>query len=336
MRTKNNSGIILIVVLWILVILSLFVFGLSRRTSIELALTRYAIGKMKSKYIAMGGFIYSLAKIKEGLKNSESNRVDIKYRCGFLLKEDQAVEDIFKGVKLGDGFFDIGYFFEDESGESRFVYGIRDEDSKLNLNALDPSKKEILSNLIALSGYDENFAETIASSFVKWRWGEENALLKKQRVLSSIDEFLMIEGVTKELFDKLKNFITVFPRTGRLALNIDTSDREVLTAFTRFCSGDKNNTTREDGDSLAEKIILYRAGEDGIAATADDRPVEMNDLPLNAKEKAIFSYLQRFRTRVSSHLLISVRGKEENFSTTTYLDAVVRRDNLSVVYWDRH
>ena len=52
LRGNNKSGIIMIVVLWILAILSILAIGLGRTARIDLALTKHRIGKLKADFLS--------------------------------------------------------------------------------------------------------------------------------------------------------------------------------------------------------------------------------------------------------------------------------------------
>ena len=55
---RNNSGIILLVVLWTLVVLTALAMSLGRSTNIELALTKFSVSKIKSKYPVLVKVLY--------------------------------------------------------------------------------------------------------------------------------------------------------------------------------------------------------------------------------------------------------------------------------------
>ncbi len=101
-RTRNDSGIILLVVLWMMVILSFLAVGLGRRTSIDLALTKFAVGQSRASNLAWAGLMYAIDQIKKDSEDSAAAGLDTAYLCGITLEEGQVPEDIFKEVRLGD------------------------------------------------------------------------------------------------------------------------------------------------------------------------------------------------------------------------------------------
>lgn len=356
MLPGKNSGVVLIVVLWILVILSMLAIGLGRKSSVELALAKYSIDKLKSKYIAMAGLVYAMEKIRKGSNNKGSNKTDTRFQCGFALEDGQSVEDIFKNIGLKDGYFDIYYSEGVSSSGKSFRYGFTDEESKININTIGPDNQKVLSNLIAQFNYEEGLADTLAEAVIQWRdrgqnvfsapfsagdrgpgmLSQENLPSLQANLFGSVDELMLVDGMTQEIYDKIKKYVTVFPEAGRFLVNVNTAERPVLVAFARNFSGNMTNTTMDDADSLADKIINYRYGDDGVWATADDRVVDHNEMALVAKERAIFLSMMRHQTKVSRYLRVRVKGTDATSSVVSNIEAVVRRDDLSLVYWKRN
>jgi len=77
---------------------------------------------------------------------------------------------------------------------------------------------------------------------------------KKNIDYESPDEMLLVKGMTKQAYDKLTDYVTIY---GDGAVNINTASREVLIALGLQ-------------DSLVEKILSVRRGKDGLEATGDD------------------------------------------------------------------
>lgn len=80
------------------------------------------------------------------------------------------------------------------------------------------------------------------------------------------EELLLIEGMTREIYDQFKDLVTTY---GAGAVNINTAAQETLTAL-------------GIGDDLTAKIRTYRTGGDGVERTEDDRvfsfPAEIADV----------------------------------------------------------
>ena len=348
LRPKNSSGIILIVVLWILVILSLLAIGFSRKVNVNLALTKYAIGKMRSRYIAMAGLMYAIDQIKQDSEDAKTNILDTKYQCGFSLQENQTVENLFKKKGVGGGSFTIGYSLLDQDRKTH--YGLEDEESKVNLNGLNTGNYKILQYLLDELGF-ENSSVTIASSVVDWLDADKEVFnivgaedeeyqsrgipyQSKNKPFDNLEELLLVKGMTPEIFKRIRDYITVFPRQDNMAINLDTASEVVLKALARSITG-QTNTAIEDTDRLVERLVTYRRGEDGLWGTSDDRVIDGNTMGLNAVENTIFQAMSYSRTRTSRFLRIHVKGIDEASLASTDIETVVDRGDLSFMYWHR-
>ncbi|MBP9854965.1 MAG: general secretion pathway protein GspK [Candidatus Omnitrophica bacterium] len=345
MRLQNKSGIILLIALWTVVILTMLAAGLGRRVSIELAMTKNALGKLRSKYIALGGLNYAMSLMSVKEAENEPFSIDSKYHCGFTLREDQRPEDLFRGIKIKNGFFDIGFYGD--------AFGFEDEESRININGLNANNYEILSQLILELGFDAEAADTIAASAVDWIDGDDEMVSGahgaennyyisrpegypcKNGYFDSINELALVRGMTSEIFTKLKPYITVFPKEGSLLVNLNTASEEVLLAYAKNYAGDKTNTTVEDARRLVEKIVSYRRGDDGMWPSSDDRLLQVNEMVLNASERVIFMALTQHQTPKSNFIRVTVRGVDENTQTASVIEAVINRMDLSVLYWHR-
>ena len=350
---KDDSGIILFVVLGILVVLSLLVVGVGRRTSIEMILTKHTLGKLRSKYIAVAGLVYSMDQLIQDINDKELSQFDNRFQCGYRLSEGEIPEDIFKDVKVKDGSFGIFYLSQENEEKPKLHYGFQDEESKININALTHQNYKFLTQLLLQLGYAEDLSETIASSVVDWRdenkdvfnhpyGAEEDYYLSlenpypcKNQAFDSIEELLLIKGMTPEIFDDLKDSVTIFPKNGRFLVNLDTASRETLQAIARSYTGPKTNTDIVDADSLVKKMLSYRGGDDEVEGTSDDRPLDFNKMGLNAKEMVLFLLMDQERTKISNYLRVRIKGFDDQTKVTSLIEAVIYRGDLSIVYWHR-
>lgn len=348
-HVQNNSGVILLSVLWSLVILTLLAVGIGRTTGINLALAKYQISQVKSKYIAWGGLHYALDQINQDSQDKDASRSDILYQCSVRMTDESTPENLFKEKGLKGGSFSISY--QDEADVLQ--YGFQDEEKKINLNALDAHNVKVFIHLLEYLGFDEQQSQTAAYALLDWTdadhdlshevFGAEDEFYRslpaayrpKNLPLDSVDEFLLVRGVDPGLLNKAKPFITVFPKNSVLKVNFDTASREVLTAVARFYTGGTSNADEPDADSLVEKLIRYRNGEDGIGHSQDDRKIDMKEIAFNQKEQVIFMNMQYVKTDQSNLIRIRVAGMDKQNETVTYIDAVVQRDDLSILYWNR-
>lgn len=351
----NDSGIILLVVLWSLVILSVLSASLGRGTSLEFALTRHAIARAQSRALAWAGLMFSLDAIREDSRSDEYRNIDTLYRCGTAFDGAGDARSRFGSRALGEGVFDVMYLpVEDVGTETVPVYGFQDEERRINLNAVSPREVNILVQLIQLLGFDEVTAAAAAHSLVDWRdaddvvsqadYGAESDYYQdagrpyevKNRPLDSLEELLLVRGFNRDLWRALRPYVTIFPREGgALKINFDTAAPLVLRAVARSVSGPASGTDAADADALVEKMIAARNGVDGVPGTADDQALEMNDLPLNTSERSIFLSVQGLRTRKSDYFRVRSVGQVALRGAVTTIEAVVRREDLSILSWMR-
>jgi len=339
--------------LWILVILTVLTVSLGRNTHVELSLVKHAIGKMKSKYIARAGFVYALERIREDSADAEAAKQDTLYQCGVRLRDEESPQEAFGDVVVGDGHFDVGYFPGGEEGK-KIYYGPADEERRININVLTSQNYNVLAALIVVLGFDEETAKTVSSAVLDWKdeddspaetiYGAENdyygSLAKpykcKNRPFDSVEELLLVRGMTPEIYDALKDHVTVFPRQGILRVNFDTAPAAVLTALARAMSEKLPDVALSDASALVDKILRYRPGEDGVLLTRDDRPVDLNEMSFNATERNLFLAMSQFRTYTSDYLRVRVRGTEKSRGAQTVIEAVVYRHDLSTLSWHRN
>lgn len=347
-RFGNESGVMLIVVLWILVILIIFAAGIGKRSQVSASLAEYAMGETRAKYMALSGILYAAARINEDSKDEKMSQIDTAYQCGFMINEGVSVEKLFKHIAVPGGYFNIVNSWQRPQDQAR--YGLSDEESRINLNGVTAADYLVLKFLIMDAGFDEKDAQTISSSVVDWvdrdsivfnephgneeaREGAAQAV--KNAPFQSVYELLLIKGMTPEIFKAIKDHVTVFPQNGPLTLNFNTATPLALRSLARNFAGDRTNTTVSDADSLVEKILRHRRGFDGIDGTSDDRVIEINDLRLGSRENSIMVWMQGYQTRISNFLRLGVSALDEKSSIVYRAEAVLNRQGGNIVYWHR-
>jgi DNA uptake protein ComE-like DNA-binding protein len=129
--------------------------------------------------------------------------------------------------------------------EGSFNFNIIDEESLINVNAVPQAM------LQRLPGLNPDLAKSIFES------GLKPFLLK--------EELLLVDGVSNEIFDGLKDLITVY---GDGKVNINTASKDVLRVLGLE-------------DALIEIILNYRNGDDQKEQTIDDREFKSSASILN-------------------------------------------------------
>ena len=362
-RITSRSGVILVVVVWILFILMILAIGLARMTSIEIALTNYSLGQLRAKYMAWAGVFYAMNLIRKDTADKTTSQFDTLYQCAVSFDPNDfpplGEEKIFKNIPLEEGYFCISYRIKNlgsdsNSNQIKEWYGLSDEERKINLNALTPENYIILRRLLINLGVDDSIAETISASVMDWKdtdeevtdsgFGAEDSFYQglkrayhcKNLPFDNVEELLLVRGMTLEIFEKIKDYVTVFPKDATtLLINLNTASGVVIQSVAESMSGSVTNTDLSDAKSLSDKIVAYRAGQDGQIMTKDDRIIELNDLGLNPKETSIFLSFQKYVTKISRYIRIITKGTDGSTKAQSKIEAVIDRTNLSILSWRR-
>lgn len=266
-KNHNNRGLILVVTLWIVAILVLLAIGLAYRVSLELHLVKFSRNRLKTRLATEAS-----AQLAAVIIASDTNDYDSPnefWSTGLLM---DSPESFFKDIKLKEASFSIRHRFLGE--DSEFIYGLSDEDSKLNLNTAT------LEQLVAFfSELDIDNPREIAASILDWIDQDEITSFDgaeddyysgldpsyhcKNAPIAVIEELLLIKGMDAEKFKKIKPLVTVY---GDGKININTVSELVLRSLL-ISRGTLDTTARK----LAREIVEFRAGEDNKPSTADDK-----------------------------------------------------------------
>lgn len=145
-----------------------------------------------------------------------------------------------------------------QAGESKPQYGLIDEESKININK---APHDVLKNLFEkMAGVESKEADGIADCILDWvdkddslhKDGKEDDYYQslgdpyhcKNGPFEAIEELLLVAGVTRESFDKVKDIITIY---GNGTVNVNTADARVLEVL---------GLTKE----ASESIVSFRSG----------------------------------------------------------------------------
>lgn len=359
LRPNNKSGIILIVVLWVLAILSVLAIGLGRSARIDLALVKHHIGKLKADGLVLAGYNYAANQIHLDTEDQKASVFDTVYQCGFDLKEGVTPENIFKDVTLADGSFDISYVLDEGLGSKDICYGFQDEDRRINLNGINKVNSGILVHLFMLVGLSEEQAQMLAAQVVDWHDSDEEKMntvygAEKEDYLSSskpygcknlpfesVEELLLLKDMTEDVFKKVEKYLTVFPLSGsNISVNVNTAPEIVLKSIFRFVAAQQSLAQASDADSLTKALIAYRQGDDGRLCTADDQLIDSTKtggIGLSPTEQAIYLTASSYNyvKDGSDFFRATIKGTDRLYRVSSSVDMVIDRQNSSVVLWKR-
>lgn len=260
LRTERSS--ILVVSLWVISILSAFAVSAGFQVRQKITLADRLNYRAWLYGLAETGIFNAIEKLKE-------DNVEDGFDTHYDLGANEAFRFQDKEVAAGGSFlvaYEQGDLIE---GTSELRFGLIDEERKLNLNTVDA---QTLSQFLQLLEVEEDAANEIAYSIVDWRdtdsflthpnYGAEDDYYEdlkfpygaKDQPFETLPELLLVRAMTPEIFNIIKNYVTVF---GSGAVNVNTASREVLTALGM-------------DEELAGKIIEFRMGADGKEGTGDD------------------------------------------------------------------
>jgi type II secretory pathway component PulK len=277
----GNRGSILILALWTITLLGIFAMACGTIARQEILIARNLENRTGLYALASSGTIRTIESIKEYYVEKKGSKVDSM--ASYWANN----ETLCKDIKFGEG----GYSIESEqlnpfSGSRELIYGLIDEERKLNVSK---ASVEILTKLIVLvAEKDEITAKKIASDIVDWRdkddrkWSQaggfsEHSYYKHAKLgyyprnlpFKTVEEVLLVNGMDQEVFQKVRNYITVY---GNGRININTVSYPVLRALGL-------------NETLATKILSFRYGADLKLATADDKVFSSVDSIVKGLEK---------------------------------------------------
>ena len=190
-------------------------------------------------YLAKGGYYRALAELEQ----------DPTPQVDSYLDPWSHNPDAFQEAALGQGSFTVSYPLPGEDGSEGVVYGVVDEDRKVNINTASQAV------LLRLPGMTDEIADSVLDWRAEHRGLGESLGKVKDRPFKVLEELLLLEGMTDEVFQALQPFITIYT-DGKV--NLNTAPQEVLKALGM-------------GEGLVNKLLRFRRGLDDILGTEDDQ-----------------------------------------------------------------
>ncbi len=258
----RSRGSVLVLVLWVVSLLTAFTvsLGYGARQKATLANRISVFSQLHSA--ALSG----VEKMRGVLKRENwSEGTDTR------MEPWANNEGYFKEIAGGEAVATVYYTAHDaERPKPIMRYGALDEDGKINVNTSDaPTLRRLLQSVTTL---DSDAAEELSYAIVDWRDSDSNyghpnygaedtdyGDLKlpyeaKDAPLEVAEELLLVQGMNREIFDRIRNYVTVH---GQGVVNANTASLPALLAL-----GLEKRTV--------EKMAAYRAGADGNNFTGDD------------------------------------------------------------------
>jgi len=335
---ENRKGSILIIALWTLVLLTTFSIYLGLGVRQRMLMVQRFESRHKLYLAVTSGVRKAIAMINSTYRQAEQPLATLSTKA-FLTDN---TKDFF-GIDLGDATVDIVHeSFDKTLNENKKHYGMIDEASKININFAD--KSSLVRLFRAVFGWDAEAAEKLAAAIIDWRTPGESVLKgffsqeyyknlqhpydPKGRDFEILDEVALVEGMQANLFDRLRDFITIY---GDGKININTAPFEVLYAL-------------GFAEDIANNIIERRMGRDGLAGTSDDIVFTsteefagaMSSSSAFAEDDALFTQelhgSQKITTSSDLYAIKAIgytMGQKQHMSVFCVYDAVAH----SIIYW---
>jgi DNA uptake protein ComE-like DNA-binding protein len=192
---RNNRGSVLVAVLWCLVLLSVLVLGLLHATRTDLRLVKNYGDRIQAHYLALAGLERAKAVVYH---DCVTRRQTATSHTGSVYDDNQS----FRNIEFGRGHFSV--LRPADGDESGPVFGVSDEESRLDVNTAATNE------LTRISGLKAN----IAAAIVDWRSGTNAQVAggagpdyyaslqppyeSRNAPFQTIRELLMVKGVTQE------------------------------------------------------------------------------------------------------------------------------------------
>jgi general secretion pathway protein K len=232
---------------------------LRNQNGIALIVTLLALALITAMVVE---FAYGVYTGTNNLYNwRDSQRLSLMARSGVNVSA-KYVPDVVEKIKLTEPMeLPVENPFEDFQG--MITVRIEDENGKFPINAIVPDNQNVdkidihspynvFIRLLRELSLDEKIADRVIdwidkNSIAEVDNSEENA---KNDELSSVDELLLIKGISKEDYKKLFPYITVYGTRTLPQININSAEKPVLKALF-------SGTT----DDLVNRIITLRKSD---------------------------------------------------------------------------
>ncbi len=194
-KAMSKNASILVGLLWCLALLSLIVIGVLHTARMDLLVVKNYGDKIQAHYLALAGIEKAEALLYRDAKDRSHSK---KNHSGNFYNDAAS----FREVKLGRGVFNVlRRGRSDEGGE--IIYGVSDEESRLNVNTADTN---------AL-GQLQNMTPDVATAIINWHGGDATANAAEAQYYAGLQppyqprngpfqtvrELLMVRSVTPEL-----------------------------------------------------------------------------------------------------------------------------------------
>ncbi len=194
--SKKQNASILVGLLWCLALLSMIVIGLLHTARLDLLVVKNHGDRIQAHYLALAGVEKAKALLYHDMLE---RRGTAKNHTGHLY--DDAKE--FRAVGFGRGSFNV--FRRGGTEEEGMVFGVSDEESRLNLNTASPEELTKLNGITPdvvaaiVDWRDANNAVTPSGAEAEYYSSLQPPSLPRNGPFQTTRELLMVRGITSDL-----------------------------------------------------------------------------------------------------------------------------------------
>jgi general secretion pathway protein K len=360
-RGAARRGSVLVVVLWIVLVLSLMVTSFATMMHIETRMAGHHSRQLQAKALAIAGIEYEKALLAADLNPSSeiNSQTEARRQGAATATSGTGATSAAQTSTQGADYYSEPWhnnieLVDHELGDGTFTVEIVDEQAKLNVNVLTPDQWRVL---LRACGVDTETATIISNSVADWIDRDDMAKLNgaedeyymslppeeggpyhcKNAAMDRIEELLLVKGVTRDLFYGhaaesttdmdlvgIGQFLTPLPFT---RVNVNTAPPQVLQCIPGVTP------------DMAENLVRYRQGDDGVDGTDDDKPFQAVDeiatvwsgMLSSNSFRALRNYLDVKTSFFTIRSVGNVDGVRQTIVTTVY-----RADDgtISTIAWD--
>lgn len=254
-------------------------------------------------------------------------------------------ESSFRDRVIGDGRFSVMWYEQGIEGAAPVRhFGVRDEDGKINIRTSPTNLVAALfrvaggvsgESALDLAGAVAGYAAgpTMLTQPFPSRYSPESTTNSGR--FGSVYELRMVRGITKELFERVEPFVTVYTGNGReTQVNLNTADPVVLQALAIA------NGVEDPGRIVRMIMDFRRAGKFFSARTRDKLWQQLAEVdPARTDLQTAFYLMTRGNlTTVRSTCFsgVSWGWKEGRASEMTSVRFVYDRRTGTKTFWYQH
>src|ERR687887_2043510 len=163
-----SEGSILIQVLWTLALLVLLSLALASTTALDQRLVSYQRDRLTALYLAKAGYLRAVVELERSPRPPADSYLDSWAHN----------PEAFQRAPLGPGSFTVSYTAPGQDRPADVVYGVVDEDRKININT---APKAILARLPGMT-------EEIADGLLEWRASHKSLVAIEDKPFKILEE----------------------------------------------------------------------------------------------------------------------------------------------------